>query len=297
MNLIELISQVCDELAITRPINVVASVDPQVRQLYALVNRLGSDLSRQWEWQQLDKEHIITTVAQNQVCTTTQGSAIVTLPSTAGLSALYGLNGLGITPFTQIKTVDSPTKITMTMPALESGSNTLTLSQIAYPLPSDWQSQVPQTEWDRTNRWPLMGPVSSQDWQSFKSGIVYAGPRQRFRILGDAIVVNPPPPNGLLFSFEYISNAWVNSVDGVARKKFEADTDSCIFSDSLMITGLKAQWKASKGLDGTFDLSEFQGLLDIEKAQDKSAPVLSLSPINSSVLLSNANVQDGNWHS
>lgn len=293
MNVLQLIQQVCDELAINRPTLVVGTTDPQIRQLWALLNRLGADLCRQFNWQRLNKEFIINTVASTRTATTTAGSAVVTMADTTGLTTQYGVDGIGIVPFAQILSVDSPTQVTLTMAATASGTNPLNFAQIAYNLPSDWLNQIPQTEWDRTNRWPLMGPQSPQDWQSFKSGIVYAGPRERFRILGNAVVLNPPPPGGLILAYEYISNAWVLSATGVPQSSYLADTDTAIFSDSLLITGLKAAWKNAKGLDGNFDLAEFRTLLEQNKAQDKSAPRISLSPYGSSVLLTMANVQDG----
>lgn len=297
MTLLEIVQQVCDELAINRPTVVVGSTDPQIRQLYALLNRLGNDLCRQFNWQRLNKEFILNTVASNRTATTVAGSAVVTMADTSGLTDQYGITGVGVRPFAQILSVDSPTQVTMTMTATESGTNDLAFAQIAYNLPSDWLNQIPQTEWDRTNRWPLLGPQSPQDWQSFKSGIVYAGPRERFRILGNAIVLNPPPPNGLVLAYEYISKAWTISSMGVEQTSYLADTDTAIFTDSLLITGLKAQWKQAKGLDGNFDLAEFRTLLEQNKAQDKSAPRLSLSPYSTSILLSMANIQDGNWPS
>ena len=32
-----------------------------------------------------------------------------------------------------------------------------------YELPSDWCYNIDQTQWDRTNHWPLLGPKSPQD--------------------------------------------------------------------------------------------------------------------------------------
>ena len=229
--LLELVQQVCDELMISRPTVVASSTDPQTRQLFALLNRLGTDIARQYPWQSLNREYVITTVAD----------------------------------------------------------------QTAYALPADWQSQIPQTEWDRTNRWPLLGPQSPQNWQSFKSGIVYAGPRERFRIQGNMINVMPAPPAGLQFSFEYISSGWVNSALGVAQSRYLLDSDYAVYPDSLLITGLKTQWKAAKGLDAGFDLAEFASLIEKMKAQDQSAPKLSLSPYSRSVLLSVANIADAGY--
>lgn len=297
MNALEIVQQVTDELALTRPSILVGSQDPQIRQLSALLNRLGADLCTQFEWEKLDKEHILNTVATQTTGDTTNGSATITgIPSTAGLSSLYAVSGPGVAPFAQIVSVDSATQVTLNMPLQATGTGVaLNFAQVQYPLPSDWQRQIPQTEWDRTNRWPLMGPQSAQDWQSFKSGIVYAGPRQRFRIVGGYMTVNPLPPNGLTFAFEYISKAWVYSLAGTAQTSIQADTDTFIYSDSLMVTGLKAQWKAAKGLDVTYDLGEFRGLLEAAKAQDNSAAKLSLSPYGGDVLLSTMNIADGNW--
>ena len=296
MTLLELVQQVCDELMIQRPQTVAGSTDPQIRQLLALLNRLGVDLSRQPQWQRLNREHILTTVAINQTGNTVAGSNVITgIPSTVGITPQFGVNGPGTTPFAQVTSVGA-NQVTLNMPmtATLTGAS-FQFSQVAYDLPSDWLSEIPQTEWDRTNRWPLLGPQSPQDWQSFKSGIVYAGPRHRFRIQENQILINPPPPNGLLFSLEYISNGWVINSVNQRLPRFTNDTDTAIFPDSLLITGLKAQWKAAKGLDGTFDLAEFRVMLDTIKAQDKSAPKLSLSPQPGEVLLSVANIQDGNW--
>lgn len=296
MNLIELVQQVCDELMIDRPSAVVNSSDPQIVQLYALLNRLGNDISRQAQWQRLNNEYVLTTQAITQSGTITAGSAVITgIPDTSALSTDWGVTGSGIEPFAQIVSVDSPTQVTMNMVANQSATDDLTFSRVQYPLPSDWLMQIPQTEWDRTNRWPLLGPKSPQEWQSFKSGIVYAGPRERFRILQNTITINPPPPNGLMFAFEYISTGWVISTTGTRSNKYLADTDSAIFPDSLLITGLKSLWKVAKGLDGSFDLGEFRVLLETIKSQDRSAPKLSLSPYGGTVLLTEWNIPDGNW--
>lgn len=297
MNALEIVQQVTDELALARPNFLIGSQDPQIRQFLALLNRLGADICTQFEWQKLNREHILTTVAIQTTGDVVNGSYIISgIPSTSGLNNYYAVGGPGVAPFAQIVSVDSPTQVTLNMPLQQSGVGVeLNFAQVEYPLPADWQRQIPQTEWDRTNRWPLMGPQSPQDWQSFKSGIVYAGPRQRFRILNGSITVNPLPPNGLTFAFEYISNAWVRSVAGVQQSAILADTDTFIFSDSLMVTGLKAQWKAAKGLDGTFDLSEFRNLIEMAKSQNKSANKLSLSPYGGEILLSTMNISDGNW--
>lgn len=296
MTLLELVQNFCLEMGIGSPTQVVTSQDTQINQIFAILNRFGQDLSREFEWQKLDKEYIVQTSGTTLSATTVSGSKIVTLASTSGLDATYGISGDNFAPFAQIVSVDSPTQVTMNLPATGTGTADSVFGKVQYALPSDWLKQVPQTEWDRTNRWPLLGPQSAQDWQSFKSGIVYAGPRLRFRIQGNTLSINPPPASNLNLAFEYISNGWVLAADGVTYKnKFTVDTDTNVFDDSLMISGLKLRWLQTKGFDYSYAMKDYQDLLSMCKAQDKSAPKLSLAPSYGSVLLTNRNIPDGNW--
>jgi hypothetical protein len=87
----------------------------------------------------------------------------------------------------------------------------------------------------------------------------------------------------------------VEGADGVAKPEITADTDTFIFTDSLLITGLKSHWMTAKGLDATFSLGEFRYLLEQEKATNKSAPILSMGTLSGSVLLTNQSIIDGNY--
>ena len=296
MNALKLIQQVTDELALYRPTALIGTQDPQIRQLMALLNRLGADITRQTEWQRLNKEYLIVTNSFTLTGTVTNGSKVITgLPTTAAITDQYTIIGTGIQPFAQVVTVNNLTEITMDMEAVESGTVELQFAQNKFDLPSDWARQIPQTEWNRTQRWPLLGPRSAQEWQTYKSGIVSAGPRQRFRILENQLCLNPSPPDGETLSFEYISTGWVNGVDGTAKTEVTQDTDTFIFSDSLLITGLKAQWLVAKGLDASFSLGEFRYLLEQEKSTNKSAPMLSMGQVGSSILLTDQSMIDGNF--
>lgn len=295
MNLLDLVRAIAIQLGIVAPAGVIGNQDRGILQIHAYLNQIGNDLTRQFDWQQLAREFILQTRATVIASTLVEGSRQITMADTTGISPQWGIWGTGARPFARVVTVDSPTQITMDMPADRSGTFDLQYSQIDYPLPADWRRQVPQTEWDRTNRWPLMGPQTAQSWQSFKSGIVYAGPRQRFRIMNDCISINPPPPDGLLFAYEYVSKNWVKGADGGWKNSFTADTDTCIYDDSLLISGAKAKWFAGHGMDSTLETGEFNLILSQAKAQDKSAPALSISPRRSSIFLSNENISDGNW--
>lgn len=299
MTLIELVQDFCMEVSVPAPNAVIGSLDPTINQVLALAQRLGRDLCREYDWQELDKEGLITTVAVSSTGDIVTGSPVITnIPDTSAFSVNWGVTGIGagIAPFAQIISVDSATQVTMNLAAQATGTNqSLTFAQVQYPLPSDWLAEIPQTEWDRTDRWPLIGPVSPQDWQSFKSGIVYAGPRLRWRVLNGTMAINPPPGNGLTLAFEYISNGWVLSAAGVSQPRFTADTDTFVFDPSLMVAGLKLRWLQTKGFDYAFAQADFRNLLSTCRAQNKSAQKLSLAPSVGTILLTNRNIPDGNW--
>lgn len=104
---------------------------------------------------------------------------------------------------------------------------TLSSGVASYALPSDFNTFVAETYWNRTSAWPITS-VNSSEWQGYKSGLIASIPRQRFRIKGittKQFFVDPTPgadDDGDTVVFEYISNAAV-----VART----------WSASLSVTG------------------------------------------------------------
>jgi len=176
--------------------------------------------------------------------------------------------------------------------------------QALYPLPADYARPISQTEWDQTNRWPMIGPETPQQWQWLKSGILSTGPRERFRLVGNSIELWPVPgantdgggiPLPLKFSYYYISKWWAMSADAQKKAKCTKNDDTCIFDDRLMISGLKLRFYQAKQFDSSSFAAEFQSNLDDALAQDSGAPILSLAKQPAFPLITIYNVPDGNW--
>lgn len=294
MTLVEIVQQVCSELGLNSPNAVATSSDPQIQQMLALLNSEGNKLVRDYEWQQLSKEHVFTTTSTTTTGDTTAGSVVITnIPSTAGITTDYAVSGNGIPAWAQVVSVDSGTQVTIDLPATTSGTTSaLTFYKVGYDLPTDWLKETPNTEWDRTNRWPLLGPKSAQEWAYLKGGIVSAGPRMRYRIMGDKFELNPNPAANTSLSFEYISKYWVESSAGAGKVKFTADDDTHVFDDYLISLGLKLRWLMVKGLAYDWVYNEYMDRLNKLQAQNKSAPILSVAPIRQSILLGVGNVPE-----
>lgn len=228
--LLDLIQNASRELGLPVPEQIIGSRDPQVSQMLAIVRRLGKDLVREFEWQQLITMASITTSA-------------------------------GI---------------------------------LEYDLPAGWNRQIPQTEWNRTQSEPLLGPATSQQWQLYRAWTMGATTRTPFRILNNKIVLLNSPADGDSIAFEYVSGNWVLPAIGNQKNTFTLDDDSFVFDEALMLEGLQLRWLKLKGLP--FDEYGYTSVLDLCKAQNKSAPVLSTSPRRGMRFLDHSNVPEGSWN-
>lgn len=170
--------------------------------------------------------------------------------------------------------------------------------KMLYPLPNDYARPVNQTEWDQTNHWPLMGPMTPQQFQTLQSGIISAGPRIKFRLVNGNVEFFPAPVVGHEYIINYISNGWVVHVDeGVGNtylKKPVSDNDWSVFDDRLMVAGVKMKFFQAKGFDTTAYAEDFQTLLDDALAQDVGAQKLTLAADPATYLINTTNIPDGN---
>jgi len=88
---------------------------------------------------------------------------------------------------------------------------TLATNTASYALPADYNSTVNESLWNRDQNWELIGPLSPQEWQLYKSGLISDIPRQRFRIKGwgtNQFFIDPTPSsseNGQTCAYEYMS--------------------------------------------------------------------------------------------
>jgi hypothetical protein len=176
---------------------------------------------------------------------------------------------------------------------------TTTAGQQYLTLPNDYQRPINQTEWDRTNRWPLMGPMTPQQMQTLQSGIISQGPRIKFRMVGKQIELFPynSVSAGQQFVLNYVSNGWVVVNPGPSQtyaNKATADNDEAIFDDRLMIAGVKLRFFQAKGFDTTAYAEDFQVLLDDALAQDSGAAKLTLAADPATYLVNVTNIPDGN---
>jgi len=176
---------------------------------------------------------------------------------------------------------------------------TMVPGQSAYPLPDDYKYFTDQTQWDRTNHWPLSGPKSAQEWAFLKGSLVAGFPQLRFRVMQDKFVVFPTPTSDTPFNLamEYIIKFWVSDSSSLPATKEMASADSDVvwYDPWLIIKFTKLKFYELKGFDTTALQGDFVRTFNSLTGKDTGAPILNLAGMQAEYLLGIKNIPDGNW--
>ncbi len=297
--MLALVQQVTGELNLSVPTYVIGNTSQDVQQVLALMNAAGYELTKEYDWQALEKEYRFYTQYVATTGNTTANSYVITgIPSTTGLTTQYSITGTSVNQDTYVTTVDSATQVTMSQTASTTTSGgTVNFSQTIYDLPSDFETITDRTQWDKTKHWEMLGPEDAQQWQWLKSGYISTGPRVRWRILGNTFQIWPPMTTTEYLGFEYRSKGWALSATNVVKNSFTADTDTTFFDDRIMVLYTKLKYFQVKSFDTTALQQDYQRYLSIVKANDKGSATLSFAPYPSKVLIGYANIPDTGYGS
>jgi len=292
--MLQLVTQVTNELGVSTPTTVASNTNQDVIQILALMNAAGYEFLRKHDWRELTKQHTFTTEYTVTTGDVTENTYTITnIPTTAGLDTTYQVVGNGISNAAYIESVDSGTQVTISLPATGTYTSTsITFEKVKYSLPSDYESAVPRTMWDLSKHWEMLGPESPQQWEWLLSGFISTGPRIRWRLLGKYFQIWPGVSTNELLGYEYRSNGWALSSTGVVKTSFTADTDTCIYPDRLMVLATKLKYFEAKGFDTTSMFRNYIEEFEIVRAQDMSAANLSFAPRPGTVLIGYDNIPD-----
>lgn len=119
---------------------------------------------------------------------------------------------------------------------------TLATSTDSYALPADFDSVLNQTLWNRTQKWPLIGPMDPVQWQTYKSGLISTVPRQRFRVKGwttNQFFIDPTPSSsedGQTCVYEYMSRCAIRPMTWVASTSWLSNS-YCSYNGNIYTRG------------------------------------------------------------
>jgi hypothetical protein len=169
-----------------------------------------------------------------------------------------------------------------------------------YDLPADYGKHVDQTDWNPSNRLPLGGPLTAQDYTyllntNLASSTIYISFRE---YMGQFVLLPQPPPVGQVINFEYNSRFWVatTSAPTVLAKDAPTQGDDILLFDPILIQKfLKLRFKEATGFDTTSASQQFNNALMALGGDDKSAPVLSASRSRGFPYIDDRNVPETNY--
>ena len=263
------------------------------------MNRAGYDLVKEYDWQALELEYRFYTNAITTTCNTTVGTQTLTnVGTTAGLDNTYSIVGTSIPQDTYVDTVtDANTVATTQQASATSIGGSVTFSKTIYTLPPDYETITDNTHWDKTKHWQMLGPVDAQQWQWLKSGYISTGPRVRWRILGGEFQIWPPYNTQEYLGFEYRSKGFVRNTAGDVLNSFQADTDTTVLDNAVIVLATKLKYFQIKSFDTTSLYQDYMRYLNVAKANDKGSATLSFAPQPSAVLIGWANIPDTGYGS
>jgi len=298
-NLLQLVQQTTAELNLPVPSYVIGNPNQDVQQILALINRAGYDLVKEYDWQALELEYRFYTNAITTTCDTVNGTQqLINVGTTAGLDNTYSIVGTSIPQDTYVDSViDANTVATTQQCSATSVGGTVTFSKTIYTLPPDYETITDNTHWDKTKHWQMLGPVDAQQWQWLKSGYISTGPRVRWRILGGEFQIWPPYNTQEYLGFEYRSKGFVRNTAGDVLNSFQADTDTTVLDNTVIVLATKLKYFQIKSFDTTSLYQDYMRYLNVAKANDKGSATLSFAPQPSAVLIGWANIPDTGYGS
>lgn len=180
--------------------------------------------------------------------------------------------------------------------------NFTTTGTLEYGLPADFDRFVNDTEWNRTTRLPISGPLNPQQWQTIVArGLGATTFQLHYKFENDKVVFYSEPsgsPQNL--SFMYHTRGWVLDADDSATLKDEVvkDNDVILLPPLLVAVGIVLKWKQDRGFDTTAVQNEFDALAATGTAKDGPAYTQILGRTNGSTpLLGTANIPITNFGS
>lgn len=164
--------------------------------------------------------------------------------------------------------------------------------------PSDFDRIIPDTMWNRTTDRQIHGVLTPSQWQRAKGLPLSVTIDQLYMLRNDGLHIFGPdtdgPTDADTIAYEYMMNTPVLDTDGSTYKtEWEADTDTFVLSERLLINEVRWRWRAEKGLPYAEQLknSELRIASEINATRSGSPVHVAHEPIN----MVDGQITDGSW--
>lgn len=153
-------------------------------------------------------------------------------------------------------------------------------------IPSDWLKFVSETAFNRTTKRPLYGPITPQEWQEYKAGLIVPV-EPAFLVRQGAILIAPTPTAGETVAYEYVSKWVVVASGGTAATKdsFTVDTDTWIFDEEILTLAVIWRWRMHKGMAYEDQQLDYERLVADAFIADGGKPRINTGEVRSGQML------------
>jgi hypothetical protein len=281
----DIVNRAAVECGLNPIADVFGSVDPAFISLRTLLTSCGQNLCEAYEWEQLRRQFSYTTINCDVYLdhgVVTGGPFVLAETITGGTSGATGVTAEVGTDYVAISGIVGTFQVGETI----TGGTSLATAVVSairdngeYNLPDDFDRMIDQTHWDRTNRVPVAGPLSPQQWQyllgmQLANQTIYA----TFRVMEGLFNLLPqPPPIGLSIVYEYVSLNWIQ--DAVNPTQFhnvaDANDDIVLFKPEMIIQFLRYKFLSAKGFASNDAQKLFAHAFQQTAGGDKGAPILN----------------------
>lgn len=151
-----------------------------------------------------------------------------------------------------------------------------------YAFPQDFGSMVADSTYNRGQAWPSY-PLSTQNWQTMKSGITesvaYDAWRMKVKQGVNRFYIDPTPAGVATFAFEYRSKYPVRDASDAQtfRSVYANDGDVCLIDEYLITLGGIWRFLKRQGEAYGEEKLEYQTQVDIAFAQDGGSRTICMT--------------------
>src|SRR5712664_1714414 len=158
---------------------------------------------------------------------------------------------------------------------------TTSANAMQYALPLDWDRMINQTQWNRSTRFVMIGPLGGQEVQYLKARLAGVLVQVAYRVQGSVITFPVAPGNAQTLAYEYISNSWVwpSGQTLPNASVVTASADVVYYDPDLAIAWLRHAFKEAKGFDTTAERERRDKILEAVIAKNIGSKILDLGEV------------------
>lgn len=149
----------------------------------------------------------------------------------------------------------------------------------SFALPDDFFDWIDQTNWNSTNQFPSLGPVSPQMWQQLLIRTTLPTLSFYWQVRDSKLYVLAPPSSTQVMKFFYLSAGWVTDADSptTTKNRMVKNGDVALLDATVLTLFARVKWLEMKGLDSGAAMRDFQVAYENRKGAEKGSPVLSMA--------------------